>query len=113
MGSSLFASKGIPSATHLEDSLSVIAFLQFRIGNTSVILPPGGWYDLYDNKHLITAIQCFITDVFGNVQGHKSFMYRALDLPSHHLESSILAHAWESVKRCNFSIVILEIVHSF
>ena len=108
----LYASEGIPSAVRLEDSFSVFAFLRFRPGASSPTLPPGGWSEVVDAQQFVAAIQWFVTDVFGEERGRESFMYRALNLLRNHLESPSLAHAWVSVNRRTFSVVILELVHS-
>ena len=109
----ILASMDIPSATRISQSLSVFSFLRMRPGsdNTSQ-LPADGWETPDAAVTFLSAIQWFITDLFGPRIAPSSFMYIALDYLKARIQSHDLLQAWTTIDHRAFSAVILFHVHS-
>ena len=102
---------GVPSETRIASSLSVYSFLRFRKGvEIPARLPAGGWCDIDDAQRFLASIQWFITYLFGSTVGQAAFMFRALTFLRNKLSNPTLHHAWQSMDKRSFSMVIVQSV---
>ena len=102
---------GVPSENRIANSLSVYSFLRFRQGvEVPARLPEGGWSHIDDAQRFLASIQWFITYLFGAAVGQAAFMFRALTFLRDKLSNPTLHHAWQSMDKRSFSMVIVQSV---
>ena len=110
---SVLASDNFPAASRISQSFSVFSFLRMQPGSDhSSTLPSEGWQDPAAAQRFVSAIQWFLTDLFGPRIGRVTIFYRALGYLRVRLESVHLANAWTSIDARIFSAVILAHIHS-
>ena len=110
---SVLASEVFPTQSRISQSFSVFSFLRMQPGsNHSSVLPPTGWKTPLEAQRFVSAIQWFITDLFGQQIGHVTLMYRALGHLRGRLESVSFQQAWPDINRRVFSAVIISHIHS-
>ena len=109
---SILASEHFPTEARICGSFSVFSFLRMSegSGNTSS-LPAGGWPDPTAAQRFVSAIQWFITDIFGYRVGSSSFMFKCLQYLRGRLASSALLQAWPSMDHRTFLVIIMATVH--
>ena len=107
------AADTLPTTQRIRQSFSVFSFLRMQPGaDNPSTLPPGGWDSPIEAQRFVSAIQWFITDLFGPRISRVTILYRALGHLRAHLESISLLQAWASIDARVFSIIILMRVHS-
>ena len=110
---SVLATDSIPAASRISQSFSVFSFLRMQPGaDHDSTLPADGWADPAAAQRFVSALQWFLTDLFGPRIGRVTILYRALGYLRSHLESVHLANAWSSINSRVFSAVILTHIHS-
>ena len=91
---SILASMDIPSSQRISQSLSVFSFLRMRPGSSNTShLPAGGWETPQAAVTFLSALQWFITDLFGPRVAPSSFFYIALEYLKSRILSPVLAQA--------------------
>ena len=91
---SVLATDSIPATSRISQSFSVFSFLRMQPGaDHPSALPADGWIDPAAAQRFVSAIQWFLTDLFGPRIGRVTIIYRALGYLRSHLESVHLANA--------------------
>ena len=91
---------------------SVLHFLRFRAGENHVsLLPAAGWSDRDDALRFINSIQWFLTHLFSD-KGTATFMHRGLTHLLSLINTNTMLHAWPSINKRYFSLVVVHATHS-
>ena len=84
---SILTTDSIPAASWISQSFSVFFFLRMQPGaDHSSNLPARGWADPAAAQRFVSAIQWFITNLFGPRIGRVTILYRTLSYLRSHLE---------------------------